>query len=158
MRYLAVCMALLACTTVSQGHTINRPMDFVNVLTALRKSVQDQPSDWYKLLDALAYSFRASRRRATSTSPSEIMLGRKMTLPVDLLHKKPEGSDISQDEARNLERQLESEQQKVSQEEVFESAKAIREDMYKTVSKNIGKEQNAENGYFDKRHQAGKLL
>ena len=86
------------------------------------------------------------------------MFGRKMTLPVDLLHKKPERSDISQDEARNLERQLESEQQKVSQEEVFESAKAIREDMYKTVSKNIGKEQNAENGYFDKRHQAGKLL
>ena len=129
-----------------------------STLTALRKSVQDQPSDWYKLLDAIAYSFRASRRRATGRSPFEIMFGRKVTLPVDLLHNKPEGDDISEEEARNLEKQLESEQQEVSQEEVFESAKAIGEEIFKTVSRNIAKEQSVQKDYFDRRHQAGKPL
>ena len=129
-----------------------------STLTALRKSVQDQPSDWYKLLDAIAYSFRASRRRATGRSPFEIMFGRKMTLPVDLLHNKPEEDDISEEEARNLEKQLESEQQEVSQEEIFEPAKAIREDIFKTVSQNIAKEQSVQKDYFDRRHQAGKPL
>ena len=117
-------------------------------LTALRKSVQDQPSDWNKLLDAIAYSFRASRRRATGRSPFEIIFGRKMTLPVDLLHNKPEGDDISEEEAHNLEKQLESEQQEVSQEKVFESAKAIREDIFKTVSQIIAKEQSVQKDFF----------
>ena len=129
-----------------------------STLTALRKSVQDQPSECYKLLDALAYSFRAPRRRATGRSPFEIMFGGKITLPVDLLHNKPEGDDISEKETRNLEKQLEFEQQEVSQEEVFESAKAIWEDMFKTVSQNISKEQNVQKDDFDRRHQAGKPL
>ena len=81
-----------------------------------------------------------------------------MTLPVDLLHNKPQWDDISEEEARNLDKQLESEQQEVSQQEIFESAKAIRNDMFKTVSKNIAKEQSVQKKYYDKRHQAVKPL
>ena len=75
-------------------------------------------------------------------------------VPVDLLHNKPEGVDISEEEARNLEKNLESEQQEVSQEEVFEPAKPIREGILKTVSQNIAMEQNVQKDYFDRIHQA----
>ena len=79
-------------------------------------------------------------------------------MQVDLLHNKPEGGDISAEEARNLEKNLESEQQEVSQEEVFEPAKPIREGILKTVSQNIAMEQNVQKDYFDRIHQAGKPL
>ncbi len=128
-------------------------------IAALKKTVEEEAEDWYRLLDTVAYSYRATKHRATGLSPFEVLFGRKMGLPINLINNpEEEEEDLTLEQAMELEKQLKNAQEEVSQPEVLEAAKVVQKEIFDSVSKNICKEQNIQKNYFDKQHKGGKPL
>ena len=57
----------------------------------LSKYVEDHQRDWDKHIPFLLMAYRTSVHEATGHSPSQLMLGRHLRLPIDLLLERPEG-------------------------------------------------------------------
>ena len=128
-------------------------------IAALRKSIGELEGDWYRYLDSTAYSYRASRRRATGfKSPFEIMFGRPMPLPIDLRHNKKEDEDLTDAEMEALQADLLTDQMsdEEAREEMFQAAKEVQEAMFSAIAKSIKKEQDTYKAYYDKRHDTEK--
>ncbi len=110
-------------------------------MAALKKTVEEEAEDWYRLLDAVAYSYRATKCRATGLSPFEVLFGRKMGLPINFINNpEEEEEDLTLEQAMELEKQLKNAQEEVSQPEVLEAAKVVLKEIFDSVSKNIHKE------------------
>ncbi len=128
-------------------------------MAALKKTVEEEAEDWYRLLDAVAYSYRATKCRAIGLSPFEVLFGRKMGLPINLINNpEEEEEDLTLEQAMELEKQLKNAQKEVSQPEVLEAAKVVQKEIFNSVSKNICKEQNIQKNYFDKWYKGSKPL
>ena len=130
-----------------------------STINALRKMVGDREGDWYKMLDATAYSFRATPRRATGgRSPFEIMFGRPMGLPVDLRHEEGEDRDIDEDDVQAVEKVTLENGEEDAMDEIFNSAMKMRQEMFALVEESIKTEQHKYKDYYDAIHDTEKEL
>ena len=56
----------------------------------LSKYVEDHQRDWDKHIPFLLMAYRTAVHEATGHSPSQLMLGRHLHLPIDLIMERPE--------------------------------------------------------------------
>ena len=75
----------------------------------LSKFVSDNQTDWDEHLPLLMMAYRSAEHDTTGFSPSELMLGRQVQLPVDILFGRPDPeprdtSDYASDLRRRMER------------------------------------------------------
>ena len=146
-----------------------------STLNALRKSIDEDQHEWYKHLNAIAYSFRATVRKATGKSPFEILFGRPMGLPIDLRQiteakekarqDNPDDycADYTKAEVDEVESALLSEgevdkEEQQAREDIFASAQKVREELFGEVWENIHKAQEKYKARYDAKHSTGKDL
>ena len=132
-----------------------------STLDALRKAVMEKESDWVRVLDPIAYSFRAAPKRALGfKSPFEVMFGRPMRLLVDLRDETGEVRDIDDEEFDTIKSALLDGEmgEEATREEIFLNAKRVQDEVFQGVSQSISKEASKYKAYYDKKHEAGKAL
>ncbi|KRZ39509.1 hypothetical protein T02_8197, partial [Trichinella nativa] len=62
------------------------------LLDLLAKASIDHPDDWDAHLDRVLLAYRSSVHHTTGATPSRVIFGREMRLPVDLVYGLPENT------------------------------------------------------------------